>query len=126
LKITVSPGKSVDLSPVGFRVARSRSLGAVSIGHAVRSFMVAAAMLLCTATPLTAVGAPNTTPNTTPNSNTNLSAGQLPTGGQLVGGRATIAQQGLVMGITQSSARAAIAWSSFDIGSAATVNIVQP
>ena len=51
---------------------------------------------------------------------------QLPTGGQVSAGSAAISQSGNTMNITQSSQRAAINWSSFNIGSGATVNFVQP
>ena len=54
------------------------------------------------------------------------SSSQLPTDGRLVGGQASIAKQGSVMDITQTSSRAAITWNAFDIGSGATVNISQP
>jgi len=51
---------------------------------------------------------------------------QLPTGGQVSAGAASISQSGNTMNITQSSQRAAINWSSFNIGSGATVNFLQP
>lgn len=51
---------------------------------------------------------------------------QLPTGGQVVGGQASISQNGAVMNIQQTSGRAAIDWQRFDVGSQATVNFVQP
>ena len=51
---------------------------------------------------------------------------QLPSGGKLIGGLATENQKGQVMTINQSSLRAAMTWSSFDIGSSSTVNIIQP
>ena len=51
---------------------------------------------------------------------------QLPTGGQLVAGQASIAQSGAVMNINQSSNRAALNWQTFNVGSAAQVNFNQP
>lgn len=53
-------------------------------------------------------------------------ANQLPTGGQVSAGSAAIATSGNSMTVTQSSNRAAINWNTFDIGSAASVNFVQP
>ncbi len=50
----------------------------------------------------------------------------LPTGGQLVAGQATITQNQATMNITQDSHRAIIDWSSFNVGSQAQVNFVQP
>jgi large exoprotein involved in heme utilization and adhesion len=50
----------------------------------------------------------------------------LPTGGQVVAGAATIATTGNTMNINQSSQRAVVNWSSFDVGSQATVNFNQP
>ncbi len=55
-----------------------------------------------------------------------LAAGVLPTGGQVTAGQASIASQGAVMNVQQSSQRAAINWQSFSIGSGATVNFQQP
>ncbi|MCA9469022.1 MAG: filamentous hemagglutinin N-terminal domain-containing protein, partial [Nitrospira sp.] len=51
---------------------------------------------------------------------------QLPTGGQVVGGQASISQQSAVMTIQQQTNRAAIDWQSFDIGSQARVTFQQP
>lgn len=51
---------------------------------------------------------------------------QLPTGGQVVGGQAGIAQSGSVMTIDQGSRRAAIDWQGFDVGSQAQVQFKQP
>ena len=53
-------------------------------------------------------------------------AGDLPTGGQIVGGAASISQSGQVMTIHQSSAKLAADWQSFSIGAGNTVNFVQP
>ena len=50
----------------------------------------------------------------------------LPTGGQVVAGTAAITQAGNTMNINQSSQRAVINWSSFDVGSQAKVNFNQP
>lgn len=52
---------------------------------------------------------------------------QLPTGGQVVAGQASIAQAGnAVLNVNQTSASAVIHWNSFNLGSAATVNFLQP
>ncbi|NBW25764.1 MAG: filamentous hemagglutinin N-terminal domain-containing protein, partial [Betaproteobacteria bacterium] len=55
---------------------------------------------------------------------------QLPTGGSVVAGAATIAStvsaSSASMTITQSSQRAVVDWTRFDVGSAAQVNFVQP
>lgn len=50
----------------------------------------------------------------------------LPTGGQVVGGQASIATSGATMNIQQSSQRAIVNWQSFNIGSGAAVNFQQP
>ena len=51
---------------------------------------------------------------------------QLPVGGVVAAGAATISTAGSTMNINQASNRVAINWSGFDIGSNATVNFVQP
>ena len=55
---------------------------------------------------------------------------QLPTGGTVVRGSATINQtvtaQAAAMTVNQSSQRAAINWNTFNLGSAASINFVQP
>jgi filamentous hemagglutinin family protein len=53
-------------------------------------------------------------------------ANQLPTNGQVVAGQASIAQSGATMNITQTSQRGVIDWGTFNVGSAATVNFIQP
>ncbi|PUE10299.1 YDG domain-containing protein [Limnohabitans sp. T6-20] len=53
-------------------------------------------------------------------------ANALPTGGAVVQGAASMAQSANQLNITQASQRAAINWQSFDIGSSAKVNVVQP
>ncbi|MBP6900314.1 MAG: filamentous hemagglutinin N-terminal domain-containing protein [Burkholderiaceae bacterium] len=53
-------------------------------------------------------------------------AGALPSGGSVVAGQAQLQQSGNRMDIQQASARAAIQWQSFNIGSAAQVHIQQP
>ena len=55
-----------------------------------------------------------------------LAPAQLPVGGQVSAGSASIAQSGGTMAITQNSQRAAINWQSFNVGSQAKVNITQP
>src|SRR5574343_631157 len=51
---------------------------------------------------------------------------QLPTGGQVAAGVAAIGTNGNTMTVTQNSDRAAINWNTFDIGSQAKVQFVQP
>jgi filamentous hemagglutinin family protein len=51
---------------------------------------------------------------------------QLPTGGQVVAGQAAINQNNAVMNVNQASNRAAIDWQTFNIGSQAQVNFIQP
>ena len=55
-----------------------------------------------------------------------VAANQLPTGGNVVAGTATITQSAAVMTINQSTTRAAVDWSTFNVGSAAQVNFNQP
>ena len=54
----------------------------------------------------------------------------LPTGGNVVGGAASISQSigasAAVMNINQTTQRAAIDWTTFNVGAAATVNFNQP
>ncbi len=49
-----------------------------------------------------------------------------PQGGQVTAGQATIGQSALTTTITQSTARAAIDWQSFNVGARETVRIEQP
>ena len=55
-----------------------------------------------------------------------ISSTTLPSGGRVVGGQATISQSGAAMSIQQSSARTALDWQSFSIGSQASVTFNQP
>ena len=55
-----------------------------------------------------------------------LASNALPTNGQVVSGQAAISQSGNVMNINQSTQKAVINWSSFNVGSNATVNFNQP
>lgn len=55
-----------------------------------------------------------------------ISSTALPTGGQIVGGQASISQNGAAMRVEQASARAAIDWQSFNIGAQASVTFDQP
>jgi len=55
-----------------------------------------------------------------------ISGTALPTGGQIVGGQASISQNGAAMRIEQASSRAAIDWQSFNIGAHASVTFDQP
>src|ERR1051325_10904840 len=50
----------------------------------------------------------------------------LPAGARVVGGQATVTQSGAAMSIQQLSARAALDWQSFNIGSQASVTFNQP
>ncbi|MEI6601531.1 MAG: filamentous hemagglutinin N-terminal domain-containing protein, partial [Comamonadaceae bacterium] len=51
---------------------------------------------------------------------------QLPTGGQVVAGQASINQNAATLNINQSTNRAAIDWATFNVGSQAQVNFNQP
>jgi fibronectin-binding autotransporter adhesin len=55
-----------------------------------------------------------------------IPANTLPTGGTVTSGSAVIAQNNNTLNINQSSQKAIINWSTFDVGSAATVNFNQP
>ena len=52
--------------------------------------------------------------------------GQLPTGGQVVAGQATISQNNAQMNVQQSSANAVVNWQTFNVGSQAQINFQQP
>ncbi|MGA0027891.1 MAG: filamentous hemagglutinin N-terminal domain-containing protein, partial [Steroidobacteraceae bacterium] len=93
------------------RGKRSDSTGASAAGAAFRAFAAGAA-LTAASQALPALPPPSTM--------------QLPTGGQVVAGNASISQAGAVMNVGQSTQRAVIDWKTFDVGSAATVNFVQP
>jgi filamentous hemagglutinin family protein len=58
--------------------------------------------------------------------NVPVAATQLPTGGNVVGGQASIQASGAAMTVNQSSARAVIDWNTFNVGSQAKVNFNQP
>ncbi|MEI7613899.1 MAG: YDG domain-containing protein, partial [Betaproteobacteria bacterium] len=51
---------------------------------------------------------------------------QLPTGGQVVAGQASLNQIAATLNVNQSSNRAAIDWATFNVGSQAQVNFKQP
>ncbi|MFA6015297.1 MAG: MBG domain-containing protein, partial [Gallionellaceae bacterium] len=51
---------------------------------------------------------------------------QLPTGGQLLAGQATVTQAAARMDIRQTTPRAVVEWQTFNVGSQAQVNINQP
>src|SRR5438067_10735578 len=55
-----------------------------------------------------------------------ISPAALPTGGRVIAGQATIGQSGAAMQIQQGSARAALDWNTFNIGSQASVTFNQP
>ncbi|WDZ94258.1 filamentous hemagglutinin N-terminal domain-containing protein [Herbaspirillum sp. WKF16] len=55
-----------------------------------------------------------------------LDAGALPTNGQIVAGSGAISSSGNTMTVTQNSGRMVTNWDTFNIGSAASVNFVQP
>ncbi len=50
----------------------------------------------------------------------------LPTGGAVVAGSGSIVQAGKVMTVTQTTAKMAADWQSFNIGAGNSVNFVQP
>lgn len=53
-------------------------------------------------------------------------ATELPSGGQVVAGQASLSQSGAAMTVTQTSNRAVIDWQTFNVGSQARVDFVQP
>lgn len=55
-----------------------------------------------------------------------LDSNALPTNGQVIAGSATVNSNGNVMTVNQGSDRAIIAWNTFNIGSGAQVNFLQP
>ncbi|MEY4419616.1 MAG: hypothetical protein RLZZ498_212, partial [Pseudomonadota bacterium] len=55
-----------------------------------------------------------------------VSGTQLPTGGQVNAGQASISQSGNTLNINQTSQRAVVDWSTFNVGKDATVNFQQP
>lgn len=55
-----------------------------------------------------------------------LAPGVLPTGGTVVGGQASIVQNGTTLNIHQTSSQALVNFSTFNVGSAALVDIRQP
>jgi filamentous hemagglutinin family protein len=55
-----------------------------------------------------------------------VTSAALPVGGQVTAGSATISQNGNTLNINQSSQRAVINWSSFNVGAGSTVNFNQP
>ena len=55
-----------------------------------------------------------------------VASNQLPTGGKVVSGTTSIQSVGNVMNINQTSQRSAINWNTFNVGSGAKVNFIQP
>ena len=55
-----------------------------------------------------------------------IAPGQLPGGGQLVAGQTSISQAGAAMTVNQSSERAILNWTDFNIGTEASVHFNQP
>ena len=99
---------SAKLSDMWVRVARFVETGVKRSDSALCglvAFLLAAAVLAAPPVP-----APN----------------QLPTGGQVVAGQASIAQSNAILNIDQTSQRAAIDWQTFNVGKAAQVNFNQP
>lgn len=92
----------------------------VAVAEFTRSHGKRAGSLLLMAAATSALAAP---PNPPPP--TQLPT-QLPTGGSIVAGQASIGQSGATLNIDQSSPRAALDWRTFNVGSAATVNFRQP
>jgi trimeric autotransporter adhesin len=56
----------------------------------------------------------------------NVAFAQLPTGGQVVAGQASIVQNGNALNINQTTDRAAIDWQTFNVGQGNKVNFNQP
>ena len=59
-------------------------------------------------------------------SGTSYGATELPTGGVVAAGAATISQSANTMNVNQSSQRAVVNWSTFDVAKGNTVNFNQP
>jgi filamentous hemagglutinin family protein len=55
-----------------------------------------------------------------------VAAAQLPTGGQVKAGQATISQSGNTLNVNQTSQRAVVDWNTFNLSKDATVNFQQP
>ena len=55
-----------------------------------------------------------------------LDPGQLPMGAQVTAGNVTLSRTNATLDVLQSSARASIQWDSFNVGSQAQVNFIQP
>ena len=55
-----------------------------------------------------------------------ISANQLPTGAQVTAGQASVSQSGNTLNVNQTSQRAVVDWTSFNVGQDATVNFQQP
>ena len=58
--------------------------------------------------------------------NTPVANSQLPSGGQVNAGQASISQSGNTLNVNQTSQRAVVDWNSFNVGKDATVNFQQP
>ncbi|MCF8169465.1 MAG: filamentous hemagglutinin N-terminal domain-containing protein [Rhodoferax sp.] len=80
---------------------------------------LAGAGLLSTAALSGALAGPPNLPNLP-------AATQLPTGGQVVAGQASISQSSSTLNVNQTSNRAALDWQTFNVGKSATVNFNQP
>ncbi|MFM2426270.1 MAG: hypothetical protein RL707_96, partial [Pseudomonadota bacterium] len=55
-----------------------------------------------------------------------VSSSQLPTGGQVNAGQATLSQSGSTLNVNQTSQRAVVDWNTFNVGKDASVNFQQP
>src|SRR6202012_2638690 len=55
-----------------------------------------------------------------------ISTSALPTGGTVTSGAASISRSGSTLTVNQTSQNASLGWQSFNVGSQATVNFVQP
>jgi len=55
-----------------------------------------------------------------------LSRTQLPTGGKIVGGQVTLQSTGSTLNVNQTSQRGIVEWDTFNVGSQAKINFVQP
>jgi filamentous hemagglutinin family protein len=51
---------------------------------------------------------------------------QLPTGGKVVGGQATLQSSGSTLNVNQTSQRGVVEWDTFNVGSQAKINFNQP
>jgi fibronectin-binding autotransporter adhesin len=65
-------------------------------------------------------------PQTWAQNATAIAATQLPSGGKVVGGQATLQSSGSTLNVNQTSQRGVVEWDTFNVGSKAKINFNQP